>query len=270
VSAGEFASSQQQQQQQQQQGSHSANSTENEGMRTLTVGARGPEVGHLQRLLNMENFRNAFADPDLREDCVFGSRTEARLNQFQMANHLPSSSSVDARCWHALGHLIEVDHPVELFPQPDSGTCWSAAATMLFGDRSVGPGRALLAADHMLHADQANIQTFLTDAGLTFHAPRQWTVAELIGMMRRGPLWAAGRWNGGNASGGHVVVISAIWSDQQQTFGGTTLRIHDPWPPGTGPGSGAIYGGCYEAWIVRSLVRSGTTFNAGMLALAQR
>ncbi|MDE2435497.1 MAG: hypothetical protein KGM49_04460, partial [Sphingomonadales bacterium] len=111
-----------------------------------------------------------------------------------------------------------------------------------------------------------NIQTFLTEHHLTFHAPRRWTVSELADMIRHGPLWVAGNWSSGGTHGGHVVVVSALWSSGDMAMGGSALRIHDPWPPGRG----AIYGGCYEAFRIRGLRRNTTDFNAGMLAIAHR
>ncbi len=148
-------------------------------MRQLSEGARGAEVGHLQRLLNVENTRNGAADPDLREDCTFGPRTRARLIQWQMAAGISPLGSTNDRTWHDLGHLTEIVHDVTLFPQPTGESCWSAAATMIFGDRSVGPGRATLTGPtarrgvnrgtvpHFIAADAANIETFLSGAGLT-------------------------------------------------------------------------------------------------------
>lgn len=240
-------------------------------MRNLTVGDRGPEVGYMQRLLNYENLLNGLPEPDLTEDCAFGPRTLARLNSHQRQDGLPESSTVNGLMWQRLGHAVAVEHAVELFPQPTTQSCWSAAATMLFGDRSVGAAGAELTDGHLLDDDPDNIRTFLTGNGLTFHEPRQWTVRELIDMLRHGPLWAAGRWretyrSGRTQRGGHVVVISAIWAHQSISSGGCALRIHDPWPPGRG----AIYGACYEAFTIRALSRRGMSFNAGMLALAHR
>ena len=247
-------------------------------MRELAQGSREPEVGHLQRLLNFANFENGLPEPDLRVDCAFGPRTKTRLDAWQAANDDPSGGRVTARTWHNLGQLTEIDHNVTLFAQPTSESCWSAAATMLFGDRSVGPGEAQMVgaarrtgdlrgtAPHLIEASDANIRTFLTGAGLTYSGPQQRTIGELVTMLRNGPLWAAGRWRAGAAHGGHVVVISAVWADQQMDNLATTFRVHDPWPPG----HGAIYAAAYERGYFGALVRTGMTFNEGMLALAYR
>lgn len=247
-------------------------------MRELAQGVNAPEVGHLQRLLNNDNFTNGFPEPDLRVDCAFGPRTKARLEGWQAANNDPSGGRVTARTWHDLGQLTEIDHNVTLYAQPTSESCWSAAATMLFGDRSVGPGSARMVgaarrtgdlrgtAPHLIQASDENIRTFLTDAGLTYSGPQQRTIGELVTMLRRGPLWAAGRWRDSTGHGGHVVVISAVWADQAMTSTVTTFRVHDPWPPNRG----AIYGAAYERGYFGALVRTGMTFNEGMLALAHR
>ena len=247
-------------------------------MQQLHQGVRGPEVGHLQRLLNQANLENGLPDPDLSIDCVFGPRTRARLEQWQRANGITTLGTTDARTWHDLGQFTEIDHAVTLFPQPTGESCWSAAATMIFGDRSVGQGQAVLTGPasrtgvnqgtipHFIAADAPNLQTFLTGAGLRYQAPRQWTIAELVGMLRRGPVWAAGNWQTATQAGGHAVTITAVWADQAMGNGGTTFRVHDPWPPRVG----AIYGARYDTVGFQALVRTGTSFNVGMLALGTR
>lgn len=247
-------------------------------MRQLAEGARGPEVGHLQRLLNVENTRNGAVDPDLAEDCAFGPRTRARLAAWQTAAGMTGTGVTDDRTWADLGHMHEIVHNVTLFPQPTGESCWSAAATMIFGDRSVGPGSARLTgptarrgvnrgtAPHFIAADAPNIQTFLRDAGLRYHAGRRWSIAELVDLLRSGPLWAAGNWSAGAQRGGHAVCISGVWADQGMTYSGSTFRVHDPWPPN----HGAIYAAAYNTVGFQALIRGGARFNAGMLALGSR
>lgn len=133
-----------------------------------------------------------------------------------------------------------IRHRVTLFPQPTSMTCWSAAATMLFGDRSIGPGTASLGSSGGLNSDFDNIEKFAHSHGLTMEAPMSWTVSGLARLMQFGPLWV-----GGLVPSGHAYVIGALVGDG--TPAGTQITIYDPWPPGIG----AIRQISYQAWVLR-------------------
>jgi hypothetical protein len=123
--------------------------------------------------------------------------------------------------------MLNIQHPVALFPQPTGMSCWSAAATMLFGDRSVGPGGARLGSSGGLEGDFANIQRFAAAHGLVMHAPQSWTVQGLALLLQRRPLWV-----GGMVPGGHAYVIGGIAGDGSPDR--TILTIYDPWPPRVG------------------------------------
>src|SRR5438876_6647892 len=103
---------------------------------------------------------------------------------------------------------VNISHRVTLFPQPTNMTCWSAAATMLFGNMSVGPGRASLAPNGGLSSDFGNIQAFARSHHLQMHAPQSWTVDGLASLLRHGPLWV-----GGSVPSGHAYVIAAMKGD---------------------------------------------------------
>ncbi len=134
---------------------------------------------------------------------------------------------------------IDISHPVTLFPQPTNMTCWSAAASMLFGNQSVGPGDASLDPSGGLVATFENVQKFADAHGLQMHSPQSWTVQGLADLLRNhGPLWVAGF-----VPSGHAFVISGMHGDG--TPDGTTLTIYDPWPPGVG----AIKKVNLAAWI---------------------
>jgi papain like cysteine protease AvrRpt2 len=119
----------------------------------------------------------------------------------------------------------KISHRVVLFPQPTNMSCWSAAVTMLFGDRSVGPGRGTLGPTGGLQAQ--SVPAFAQSYGLQVHYPQSWTVQGLVNLLRRGPVAMLG-----NMPDKHAVVIGGISSDG--TPGGTELTIYDPWPPGIG------------------------------------
>jgi hypothetical protein len=122
---------------------------------------------------------------------------------------------------------INIWHPVNLFPQPTGMTCWSAAATMLIGNQSVGPGGARIATNGGLMSDFGNIRRFAYAYGLQMEPPQSWTVDGLAALLRRSPLWVAGQ-----VPTGHAYVIAAMTGDG--TPNGTTLTIYDPWPPNIG------------------------------------
>ena len=118
---------------------------------------------------------------------------------------------------------INIAHKVRLFPQPTDTSCWSAAATMLYGDRSVGPGPAATE-DGGLVNTHSNLHSFASAHGLKMHAPQSWTVEGITEFLRRGPVWV-----GGMVPSGHAYVIGAIQGDG--TDEKTYITIYDPWPP---------------------------------------
>lgn len=118
-----------------------------------------------------------------------------------------------------------ITHWVVLVPQPTNMSCWSAAATMLFGDRSVGPGAGTLGPTGGLQP--RTVPAFANSHGLRVYYPQSWSVEGLVKLLRRGPVAMLG-----NMPTGHAVVIGGISSDG--TAQGTDLTIYDPWPPNVG------------------------------------
>lgn len=116
-----------------------------------------------------------------------------------------------------------ISHQVTLFPQPTDMTCWSAAVTMLFGDRSVGPGSGTLGPTGGLEGH--SVPAFAASHGLTVYYPQSWAVQGLVQLLRRGPVAMLG-----NMPSGHAVVIGGIATDG--TPQGTELTIYDPWRGG--------------------------------------
>jgi Papain-like cysteine protease AvrRpt2 len=142
------------------------------------------------------------------------------------------------------GSLTERLHPVMRFGQPTGMSCWSAAATSILGNQSVGPGRAtLLPSGGLSMTDLPNMETFIT--GLGWRIVNRQTrppLASFLPVLQRKPLWVA--FQGYNFA--HAVVFSGVYSDGASDNSGLVIRIHDPWPPGS---HGEIYG---------STVRHGT------------
>ena len=207
-------------------------------MQTLKQGSTGSSVTLLQRLLNLKQ-----GNKILDEDGEFGQKTTGEVKSFQVRNWLKPDGIVGAESWRALGLEIEIDHRVTLFPQPNNMTCWSAAATMLFGNLSVGAGRAAVSPSGGLASAHSNISEFARDLGLTMHAPMTWAVEGFAALLRRGPLWVGGVQPLGSPKAmqaGHVVVVGAMWGNGEAD--GTMLQIYDPWPVGKGSIYGTFYG----------------------------
>jgi hypothetical protein len=207
-------------------------------MKMLRQGSRGSEVKLLQRLLNLASCASVLA-----EDAVFGPLTNAAVKAFQSSMRLTSDGVVGQQTWRALGATIEIDHRVTLFPQPTNMTCWSAAATMLFGNMSVGSGGAATGPSGGLGTSYSNVATFARAFGLTMHPPMTWTVQGLAGLLRRSPLWVGGVQPLGSPTGvqaGHAVVVGSMWGNGDAD--GSMLLIYDPWPPCVGSKYGVFYG----------------------------
>lgn len=209
-------------------------------MKVLHPGRRAPEVVLLQRLLN----RRLVPAPNLKEDGVFGPKTRSAVESFQQKKPLMQDGVVGPATWTALGLTMDINHLVRLFPQPTNMSCWSAAATMLFGNLSVGPGPAALAAGG-LNSASANVRQFANAHGLTMHEAQTWTVHGLAALLRsHGPLWVGGRvpLAGTGPQSGHVVVAGAMWGDGAPDGSGTAVLMYDPWPVGRGSVYPVIYG----------------------------
>lgn len=207
-------------------------------MQILRQGSKGPQAKLLQRLLNLERRAKV-----LTEDESFGPLTNGEVKAFQSGKRLTPDGVVGPNTWRALDTAIDIDHRVTRFPQPTNMTCWSAAATMLFGNMSVGSGGAVVTPAGGLGSAQANVEAFARAFGLTVHAPMTWTVQGLAGLLRRGPLWVGGVQPLGSPTAiqsGHVVVVGSMWGNGSAE--GTMLLIYDPWPRGVGSTYGAFYG----------------------------
>jgi len=219
----------------------------------VNQGSRGPEVLFLQRMLNKHG-----ANPRLSEDEVYGPVTKAAVLNFQSSHRLPQMNGmVTDPTWRALGLQVDIVHNIHLMGQPTNMTCWSAAATMILGNMSIGPGLANTAPNGGLRPNIENIDTFLNGLGWRLvnnsSAP---PISVLMPHLMRTPLWLG--FEGGTFK--HAVVASAVYSDR--TDDGTVLRIHDPWPPARG----TIYGTTYVARHVT--LRSVTPHRRAMIQYA--
>lgn len=217
-------------------------------MEILRQGSRAIPVKLLQRLLNKKG-----AAPRLAEDGHFGPKSRGVLLAFQAREHIVQDGIAGPMTWSRLGLSIDITHPIRLFPQPTNMSCWSAAATMIVGNMSVGPGGASLSSGGGLLPGPDNVRQFAQSLGWRMYYPQTWTVNGLAGILRHKPLWAVG---GGTSPTGnwlHAITLSAMWSDGAEDGSGTMLRIHDPWPPNVGSTYGRFYRGTVDGFDFISL-----------------
>ena len=213
-------------------------------MDVLREWKRGFKVQYLQRLLNLAAVRDRAGGVPLREDGIFGPKTDAAVRAFQ-GRHRPLhvDGVVGGDTWPALGLQTEREHPVMLFGQPTASECWSAAATMLLGtNQSVGPGAQGLPGGG-LATDLPSREAFAQSHGLRLlgYTP---DVRALVGIVSQGPAWVTETGPGW----AHAVVLSGVYSDGGNGGDGTMFRVHDPWPVNVG----SIYASFANPLQVRS------------------
>lgn len=118
-------------------------------------------------------------------------------------------------------------HPVGLIPQSTATSCWAAAASMLFGDRSVGPGDARMTGDSLVCSFE-NIQKFARSYGLKMDHNTCLRIRDLRKRLRYGPVMIIAE----DERDAHAVVLVGMWGDGSSD--GTVLLIYDPMPVGVG------------------------------------
>ncbi len=204
-------------------------------MQTLRRGSRGVQVEYLQGRLNKAALRAGVPGTPLRMDGDFGSLTDAAVRAYQSRNTpLQVDGVAGMNTWMRLGVRTEAEHNrVILFGQPTGMTCWSAAATMILGNQSVGPGNATTGPGGGLTPTSGNQEVFAQALGwrMLGYSP---TVTDLANIVSQKPVWISAYGSGW----AHAVVLSGVYSDGEDAGDGTMFRIHDPWPVGRG----RIYG----------------------------
>ena len=226
----------------------------------LKTGSRGDLVADLQRKLNHE----LKLRPPLADDGKFGTKTDRALKQFQRSEWLVVDGDMGPCTYHALyGHetYTPILHKsVPFISQPDSSTCWAAATAMMTNGTVAGvtsktPSDMYSVSGGLFNESDTNAAVaagnrFGRVHGLRCNAPQSWTVMSLRAALRRGPLmfdmlWSPSDYASGAGSAGHMIVVTGIRGDDDGSGRGTTLRIHDPWPPGRG----ARYSVGYQKWM---------------------
>ena len=238
---------------------------------TLHPGSRGFNVAVVQAQLNAAN-----ATPQkLPVDGAFGLRTQAAVIAFQRRAGITADGVVGPATHTALApanSITAINHDRSLIAQPTETPCWAASTAMMIRS-SVAAVRArtpadMIAPDGSLRNSSGSDQGVVTGTrygsihGLRCHAPQSWSVATLINALRQGPLmldtlWDSAEYAGGSGSPGHMVVISAVVSNNQSSGDGTHLHILDPWPPLSGDASWVQY----RTWIMEFPTRTYRVFH---------
>lgn len=138
-------------------------------LQLLHLGSRGFQACYAQRLLNKALTRDRAAGTPLTEDGRFGPMIIAAVRAFQ-SSHPPLvvDSTIGPQTWRALGFTTEQEHNSVLqFGQPTTTSCWSAAATSILANQSVGSGAAGLGTNGGLLPSIENLQTFASGLGWT-------------------------------------------------------------------------------------------------------
>ncbi len=236
----------------------------------LRNGARGIEVAALQLQLNL----GSSPGPNLRVDGSFGPLTYAAVVAFQRRANLAPDGVVGPKTLAALASTSTVSvvgHAIQHIAQPTRTTCW-AASTAMMTRSSVTAVRArtptqMIASDGGLinssQSDQAVVtgSRYGTVHGLYCHAPRSWSVSGLVAALRRSPLmldmlWKANDYAEGLGSPGHMVVVSAVVSNNAPDGKHTHVLVLDPWPPHQGRVSWVEY----QRWMMELPTRTYRVF----------
>lgn len=240
-------------------------------MVTLRNGSQGFDVVLLQVQLNAKNS----SSPRLKVDSAFGPKTQASVIAFQRRMGLAPDGIVGPRTQAALTlglMLSTANHNVTHIAQPTPTTCW-AASTAMMTRSTVAAVRAktpadLIAPDGGLRNSSGSDQGVITGTrygnihGLRCHAPMSWSVSGLCGALRQSPLmfdmlWNSAEYAQGRGSPGHMIVVSAVVSDNGPSGTGTYLLVLDPWQPNVGKISWVEY----RSWINDVPTRTYRVFN---------
>lgn len=226
----------------------------------LKAGSTGAEVKKLQEALNAK----LKPKPPLVPDARFGNLTRTAVKAFQKANWLVEDGEAGAAtqsCLYNTEAFTPILHKISFIAQPTNTTCWATSTAMM--KRSTVPIVIAKTPADMILPDGSLANSSETDQaivsgtrygkihGLLCNAPQSWSVDKLKQALMRGPLmfdmlWNVGEYTAGRGSPGHMIVIVGMRGDGEGDGLGTTLRIHDPWPPNRGK----IYSKGYAKWAV--------------------
>ncbi len=234
-------------------------------MTLLRPGSRGPEVRQLQEALNTR----LTPPPRLAPDGDYGHQTRQAVLRFQAQEWLVEDGDAGPCTQNALmgtEAYPPILHSVAFIAQPTPSTCWAASTAML--TRSTVPAviartppELILADGSLANYSEGNWMpgtlAFAQAHHLHFYPPASWLPSALAGMLQSGPLmldmlWNADEYTQGLGSSGHMILVVGMRGDNAPDGHGTTLRIHDPWPPNRG----RRYSVGYFSWMQQVLTRT--------------
>jgi peptidoglycan hydrolase-like protein with peptidoglycan-binding domain len=233
-------------------------------VRNLSIGSKGDDVKALQNALNAK----LTPSPRLVPDGAFGGMTLTAVKKFQAANWLVEdgvAGPCTQNCALGLETYTPILHRIPFIAQPNDNTCWAASTAMMTNSnvaavRAKTPddmiGKDANGNDAGLKNSSGSDQAIVTGTrygaihGLKCFPPQSYMISALRSKIQTSPmmwdmLWNAGEYAAGNASPGHMIVVIGMRGDDEPNGKGTTLRIHDPWPPN----KGKIYSVGYFKWM---------------------
>ena len=239
-------------------------------MQILRLGSNNPEVKKLQEALNVK----LVPSPRLVPDGRYGNLTRTAVMRFQHANWLVEDGEA-GRCTINAAENGEAYQPIlhalSFIAQPTRTTCW-ATSTAMIKSSSVpivisqtppdlitenGGLKNYSGQDDWLTRTRA----YASAHGLAFYPPQSWMVSLLQSRLSQSALMFDMLWNAldyaeGSGSPGHMVVVVGIRGDGMEDGVGTTLRIHDPWPPNRGK----VYSVNHARWMQEVMTRTYRVF----------
>lgn len=225
----------------------------------LKLGSKGKEVKTLQENLNIR----LKGIQRLSTDGKFGENTRRAVLHFQRSEWLVEDGEVGPCTWNAVmgtEAYMPILYQIPFIPQPTPTTCWAASTAMVTRSSVYAviartpPDLILPAGDLRNFSETRDPLTgsgrFANANGMVVLPPASWMPSALKSMLAIGPLifdilWNANDYVAGAGSSGHMIAVVGIRGDHDQSGLGTTLRIYDPWPPGTG----SKYSMSYNKWI---------------------
>lgn len=247
-------------------------------MANLQRGSQGPEVVRLQKALNA----NLKPGPNLVPDGIFGGLTDTAVRRFQTDKWLVVDGIAGQCTQNALYDretYPPILHTIAALAQPTNSTCWATSTAMI--NASNVPAVIAITPPDLIGGSGGLRNSSATDNpdttgvpyarahNLAYFRPMSWAVSALRDQLRSGPLmfdmlWDASRYVQGLGSAGHMIVVVGIRGDDDPSGKGTTLRIHDPWPPN----QGSVYSQNHFRWMQEVPTRTYRVFQSRQARLA--
>lgn len=207
-------------------------------MRNLAQGDNGTDVCFAQKLCNKFVTANDVGEY-LTADGDFGPKTRDTVKAIQKwykaryGAFIPTDGAIAGDTWRALGAAPGVTHPLKLVPQYNSTTCWEACMNMLLGSSKCREMPAsMLGPNRLLLDDRNALQHYASLLGRSLaSAPN--SIRALQSLVSRRPIVVFGR-SSQYATGGHAVVVNAVWWDKQADPDTAVIRVLNPSPVNRG------------------------------------